>query len=597
MPLLSSPGPVPTPSATLGRRRAPHFRTAAVETSTTRAGIAGALAFVVAVAAAPAPATASPPCAGVRFLVAPPLVAGDVLPFDAVVIDAAGDVTVASGCAGAPAHVTGHRRGSTIRVRWSACGPLHDVRLTARVVDPACAAMVGTFSARGTRRRQFTATASVCGDGWLDAAAGEQCESASDCPAGDACSGCACGATANASKKKPTTTTTTRRPTTTTSTTISTSSTTTSTTKPTTTTTSAPSTSTTTGAPSTTTTSASSTTTRPPTTTTTVATTTTRAPTTSSTSTTTTTTGATTTTLGGLFTAPNPWNADVSTLPKSGSSDTIIQALAAAGGWGFGSMRIDFSIEVLQGDASTPFLTFTPTSDFYTPDCDHVPFPVPPGGALEGETGYQCLSDGDCHLIVVHQPTKTLYEMWRANITGSTFTGGCTAVWDLTRSYPASLRGDQCTSADAGGFPIAAMLFSADEVASGAINHAVRFILPNSRMRSGVYVRPATHAGAPSGGASLPPYGVRFRLRSDFPLASLPSDGARVVARAMQRYGMLLADGGNIALTAQSDRFTTHKWTDVGIDSHSLTGIQVTDMEVVDLGTPITLTDDCVRNP
>jgi serine/threonine-protein kinase len=305
-----------------------------------------------------------------------------------------------------------------------------------------------------------------------------------------------------------------------------------------------------------------------------------------------------TTTVGGrLFEAANPWNTDISTLPKSGTSDGIIQALDAAGGWGTGTFRIDFSIEVLESDATTPFRTFTPTSDFYTPDCDHVPFPVPPGGAIEGETGYQCVSDGDCHLIVVHRPTKTLYEMWRANITSSTFFGGCAAVWDLTRAYPTTLRGDQCSSSDAGGFPIAAMLFSADEVARGSIDHAIRFILPNSRMRAGVYVRPASHAGGPSGGSSLPPYGVRFRLRSDFPLASLPNEGARVIARAMQRYGMILSDGGNIALTAQSDRFTTHKWSEVGVGSYALQAIKVTDMEVVGMGTPVPLTYDCVRNP
>src|SRR5207237_2371689 len=148
--------------------------------------------------------------------------------------------------------------------------------------------------------------------------------------------------------------------------------------------------------------------------------------------------------------------------------------------------------------------------------------------------------------IVVHEPSHTLFEMWRANIIGTTFNGGCAAKWDLAKSYPANLRGDGCTSADAGGFPIAAMLFSADEVAAGDIPHAIRFILPNARMRAGVYVHPASHAGGPSGGPSLPPYGVRFRLRADYPLATLPSDAPRVLARAMQRYGMLLADGGNI---------------------------------------------------
>jgi serine/threonine-protein kinase len=65
----------------------------------------------------------------------------------------------------------------------------------------------------------------------------------------------------------------------------------------------------------------------------------------------------------------------------------------------------------------------------------------------------------------------------------------------------------------------------------------------------------------------------------------------------MQRYGMILSDGGNIALTAQSDRFTTHKWNEVGVDSHSLTAIQVSDMEVVGMGATIPLTYDCVRTP
>jgi serine/threonine-protein kinase len=300
----------------------------------------------------------------------------------------------------------------------------------------------------------------------------------------------------------------------------------------------------------------------------------------------------------GIFEAPNPWTKDVEALPKNNESDTIIQWLDQNGGWGTGSFRIDFSIEVLKGDAATPLQPFVTTGDFFSPDCEHVPFPVPTGGALEGENGYACVNDGDCHLIVVHSPTKTLYEMWRANITGGTFYGGCAVTWDLTKSYPPNLRGEGCTSADAGGFPIAAMLFSADEVAAGTIDHAIRFILPNERIRNNVYVHPGTHStGATSGGPNAPPYGVRFRLRGDYPLNTLPSDGARVVARALQKYGMFLADAGNIALTAQSDRFTTAKWQDVGVDPYSLADIQVTDMEVVDMGTPIDWDGNCVLNP
>jgi serine/threonine-protein kinase len=261
-------------------------------------------------------------------------------------------------------------------------------------------------------------------------------------------------------------------------------------------------------------------------------------------------------------------------------------------------MRIDFSIALLHADASTPLQNFTPTQDFFSPDCDHVPFPVPAGGALEGESGYQCTTDGDCHLLVVHHPSNTLYEMWRANIAGGTFYGGCAVTWDLGKSYPPSLRGEGCTSADAGGFPIAAMLVTADEVAAGVVPHAIRFILPNDRIRGGnVYAHPGTHTtGATSGGVDAPPYGVRFRLRSDYPLANLPSSGARVVAKAMQQYGIALADGGNIALTFADDRFTSHKWSEVGVDAYSLSALQVSDFEVVDFGSPIPYSG-CTRNP
>jgi serine/threonine-protein kinase len=297
-----------------------------------------------------------------------------------------------------------------------------------------------------------------------------------------------------------------------------------------------------------------------------------------------------------LFSAPEPWTKAVGDLPRSSSSDAIIGWLDSHGGWGTHDLRIEFGLKVLHAKGDVPFMNFTPTDEFYSPDCDNVPFPVPQGGALEEEDGYSCTTDGDCHLLVVHEPTHKLYEMWRADMSSGSFKGGCAAVWDLDRSYTNG-RGDNCTSADAGGFPISAMVFTADEVAKGSIDHALRFILPNNRIRRGVYVAPATHASdSLHGGADAPPYGVRFRLRADFPMESLPNEGARVVARALQRYGMLLSDGGRVPITAADDRFTTHKWDEVGVGPESLAGIKVTDMEVVDMGEPIKATGDCTRN-
>jgi hypothetical protein len=298
-----------------------------------------------------------------------------------------------------------------------------------------------------------------------------------------------------------------------------------------------------------------------------------------------------TATAGPYFTTPMFFNTDVSTVAKAANSDQIIAALAAAGGWGnANTMQVDFDIDVLTATATTPKQSFTPTDDWYGPDCDSDAMPVPVGGNVEGETGYACTNDGDCHLLVNDPTNHKLYEMWRANITDQ-FYGGCLATWTTNKTYARPLRGMECTSADAAGFPIAPLLFTADEVKAGAINHAIRFILPNNRIKPG-FVAPATHSTSTSGTGNLPNYGVHLRLRADYPIASLPA-GARVVARAMQKYGMYQADGGNIALTAQSDRHTTAKWAGL-LNPRDLAALKVTDFEVIDHGAA-TVGDDCAR--
>jgi serine/threonine-protein kinase len=275
----------------------------------------------------------------------------------------------------------------------------------------------------------------------------------------------------------------------------------------------------------------------------------------------------------------------------------MIQWLAQAGGWGTGRMRVDFSLRVLEAKDTTRMVPFRPAKDLYRPDSDVVPaVPLPAGGGMEGQTGYRCpVEQQDCHLIVLDQPHKRLYEAFAATYDGSALTAVMLAVWDLNRVYPATGRGDQCSSADAAGFPIASLLFNADELASGHIDHAIRFILPNNRIRAGVYVRPATHAGGPSGPAMAPPYGAHLRLKASYDVSRL-KPAAQVVARAMQRYGMFLADGGNIALTAQNDADTRAKYAEVGFESNDLQALKVSDFEVLKEGPLIPITRDCARN-
>lgn len=294
------------------------------------------------------------------------------------------------------------------------------------------------------------------------------------------------------------------------------------------------------------------------------------------------------------FPAGSPWAQDVSHAPVDPQSAKIIGWLAEDGGWGHGRMQVDFSMRVLQANASTPKVPFHKGANFIGDDSDKVTeVPLPPGGGLEGQPGYQCADeDSDCHLIVVDRGQGKLYEAWQANYDKSKLTANFIGVWDLNRLYPPSGRGEQCTSADAAGFPIAPLLFNADEIALGNINHAIRFILPNGRMRSGVYVHPATHAGSPRGPLNAPPMGAHFRLKADFDMSKL-TPSARVVARAMQKYGMYLSDGGNIALTAQSDADTQAKYADLDFGPHELQPIKVTDFEVLELGKPIRMTDEC----
>lgn len=311
---------------------------------------------------------------------------------------------------------------------------------------------------------------------------------------------------------------------------------------------------------------------------------------------------------GGIFSGAQPWNLDVSGAAVSDRSEAIISTLSGMGGWGTdNALQTDFSIPVFFADANTPRIQVVGVEDYCGggPDCDPVPaeMPVPENANIEGSTNLECdisgstESQGDCHLLVVDREGGKLYETYQANKDGENLTVQGLFVWDLNKEYPDNLRGEQCTSADAGGFPISAMLVTADEVASGSIDHAIRFVLPNDRMKAETYVHPASHAGGPqSTDPNAPPYGVRFRLKPDFDESSF-TDSQKVVLKAMKTYGMLLSDGGQVPLTFADDRTSTAKWADLGIDAQSFSAITSDQFEVVELGEEIPLTYDCVRNP
>ena len=329
------------------------------------------------------------------------------------------------------------------------------------------------------------------------------------------------------------------------------------------------------------------------------------------------------------FPATAVWHQDVSTADVHPNSASMLSTLAGLGGWGNGNrFQIDMSFHVrhLAPGEMPPRFPVVDRKDgsqlddnYYLPDCEPLgtTMPVPADAAFEGQAGLTCVNTGgDCHLLV--REGNLLYELYAGNLQNNELDALCLAIWDLSVVYPPQGRGEHCTSADAAGFPIAPLLPNADEVSAALgtpdsdLGHAIRFILPNERMArdaslGGVggrlYVRPASHAGSPGGPVGTVPYGVRMRLRSDFNMAGY-NPASQVILRTMQRYGIVLSDGGNIALTFESDRHTTVKWNTLGIDNHvfwngsvgNRTQVLVTDFQVIDTGARIGETFDCVRS-
>lgn len=325
------------------------------------------------------------------------------------------------------------------------------------------------------------------------------------------------------------------------------------------------------------------------------------------------------------FPAGAVWNQDISGAalhPNSASMISTANNLGGFGGADFTRMQIDFGLQVVRASAQSPVrTTVTHPDGYYSPDCEALgtAMPVPANAAIEGVSGLDCDNESeDCHLLVVQG--KTLYEAYHAQGSGpNQLETQCLAIWQLDVVYPPEGRGEHCTSADAAGFPMAPLMFNADDIAAslaldasgnGDLGHAIRFTLRNDRMASDsslggvggrLYVRPASHAGGPSGPAGSVPYGSRLRLRADFPLEGY-NPAARVIINTFKRYGIVLADGGNIALTAESDRYTTTKWSDLGIDSREFDQtanarvLAMSDFEVLDTGPRIAETWDCVRS-
>ncbi len=239
-----------------------------------------------------------------------------------------------------------------------------------------------------------------------------------------------------------------------------------------------------------------------------------------------------------MFPKTSHWNQRVDGLPVLPGSDRMVRAIGAGD-----TMHADFGSGLYNGARiGIPFVTVGRSQPEvavrfgYDDESDPGPYPIPRDVPIEGGRG----SDGDRHVIVVDRSRCRLYELYAAypRDGGDRWTAGSGAIWNLRRN---KMRPAGWTSADAAGLPILPGLARWNEVKRGRIDHALRFTVPETRRE---YIYPARHFASDSNDPDLPAMGQRFRLKSSYAIDGFPRQ-ARVVLKALKRYGMIVADNGS----------------------------------------------------
>ena len=269
-----------------------------------------------------------------------------------------------------------------------------------------------------------------------------------------------------------------------------------------------------------------------------------------------------------VFPGNNIWNTRIDQLPVHPSSSTWVSTIGASA-----PLHPDFGAGLWDGGPiGIPYVTVPgtqtryPATFQYQSESDTGPYAIPLNAPIEGGSA----STGDRHATAIDTDNCILYEIFSAYPQASSWTGGSGAIFNLLSN---ALRPATWTSADAAGLPIFPGLVRHDEVAAGAIRHALRFTVQQSQK---AYVWPARHYASSLTGAQYPPMGARFRLKANFNISGF-SPANQVILTALKQYGMILADNGaNWFISGAPDE----GWNND--DLHALTTITGSNFEAVD---------------
>ncbi|MEU4731977.1 hypothetical protein [Streptomyces sp. NPDC023588] len=263
------------------------------------------------------------------------------------------------------------------------------------------------------------------------------------------------------------------------------------------------------------------------------------------------------------------WRAPVDALPVHPRSAQYVASIGAEAPLhpDFGSGLSDgrpFGIPITVSDAQVPESTVTLD---YAEESETSGYRIPQNAKIENGPA----SDGDRHVVVWDRALCKSYELWDAHPQGgNAWHAGSGAVFDLRSNR---LRPDGWTSADAAGLAVLPGLVRPDEAASGRIDHAIRITVPRSDQS---YVWPARHQAGSAADPSLPPMGLRLRLKGAVDTSRLPAQ-AKAVAEALKTYGAIVADNGSAWFLSGEENAA---WDNAQLDA--LKGFKGSDFEAVD---------------
>jgi hypothetical protein len=238
-----------------------------------------------------------------------------------------------------------------------------------------------------------------------------------------------------------------------------------------------------------------------------------------------------------VFPADSWWHADVSGLPvHARSADWMAhmqsyRTLHPDFGPSYGAHPVPYGIPITVVQGSHPTV---PVRFDYAAESDRVRYPLGRDTKVEGGQW----RTGDRHTIIVNAATCRVYETWATRPRAGKWFAGSGATWLLTSN---ALRPAGWTSADAAGLPILPGLLRYGEVATGTIDHAIRFTTDTTD-RS--YLWPARHQAGSVFDPHFPPMGARFRLKASYVIQPTLRADTRAVLTAMKTYGLVLADNG-----------------------------------------------------